>query len=347
MKPDPIIGAFVFPDAWNDLEGFCALLDSFRDWGVTAVLTESENYEPHAIEAVHERGMRFHAGIACFSDHATGFSRLAARPELTPILQTGEKRPQMEWYIGITPTDRKHQEDVLASIDRITSDFEIDGLFLDFVRWPLHWEIELRPGRAAPPDSSFDAATIEAFAQATGLDPSVGTTQEIASRILGQHHEEWIDFKCAVITTFVAEARGTLTSARSGAELGAFLVPDGAIASEAYTGQRLADLLPLVDWIAPMLYHNILLQPPGWVGERLNRIAPQAAGKTLPVIQADANRDPAVAADWGPPMDLDNWRATLAEVAGRSDIAGLVVFPGTSLGETGRGEALRATIVRG
>jgi hypothetical protein len=196
-------------------------------------------------------------------------------------------------------------------------------------------------------DSSFDAATIETFAMETGLAPPDGDEPEVAAWILGQHRQRWIDFKCSVITAFVGEARATLTSARPGAELGAFLVPDGAVASEPYTGQRLPDLLPFLDWVAPMLYHNILLQPPAWVGDSVEKIAAVAGIKTLPVIQVDSNRDPGLAADWGPPMHLDNWRATLAAVAGRPHTGGLIAFPATSLMAAGRGEALRAAISKG
>ena len=42
-------------------------------------------------------------------------------------------------------------------------------------------------------------------------------------------------------------------------------MPDVNGLTEPLTGQRTRDLAQLVDWIAPMLYHNILLQPPGWV----------------------------------------------------------------------------------
>ena len=315
---------------------------------MTAVVTESDTYDDHVIEAVREFGLRFYAGIACFSDHASGFSRLASRPELTPILEGGGKRSQMEWYVGITPTDREHQQLVLASIERIATSHDVDGLFLDFVRWPLHWEIELRPGRAAPPDSSFDAGTLEAFTRATGLTPPTDcrSTADVAEWILGRHRDRWVDFKCSVITRFVGEARAVLKSARQAAALGAFLVPDGAFASEPYTGQRLRDLVPLVDWAAPMLYHNILLQRPSWVGDRLDQVVAVAGRKTLPVLQADSNRDPSLAADWGPPVDVGNWEATLAEVAGRPEISGLVVFPGPSLEETGRGIALSSMVQR-
>src|SRR3954451_7111116 len=109
---DPIVGAFVFPEAWSDLDRFRTLLRSFRDYGIDTILTESAHYDGAAIDAVHALGLRFYAGVACFSDHATQFAELAARPELWPILETGERRRQMEWYVGLTPTDRTHQEEV-------------------------------------------------------------------------------------------------------------------------------------------------------------------------------------------------------------------------------------------
>ncbi|HET7717868.1 MAG TPA: hypothetical protein VFK86_19750 [Bauldia sp.] len=309
---------------------------------MNAVVTESDAYDPLAIKAVHASGMRFYAGVACFSDHASNFQTLAARPELWPVLESGERRPQMEWYIGITPTDRGHQESVLRKIDAIATRYEIDGLFLDFVRWPLHWEIELRPGRDAPLDSSFDAATLAAFAAASGIEPpwSGGSTAESAAWILRHHAQEWVDFKCRVIADFVADARATLQRARSALGLGAFLVPDGAVASEALTGQRLEALAPLLDWAAPMLYQNILLQPPSWIGAMVDKTVRVMGRKTLPVVQADSNNDPAAGGDWGPPMDALAWQRALAEIGGRSDIAGFIVFPGQSLLDTARGRAL-------
>src|SRR5690242_11129238 len=144
LLSDQIVGAFIFPGAWRDRDQFRALLRAFRGYGINAVMTESEQYDVAAIDSAHELGLRFYAGVACFSDHATNFHELAQRPELWPILETGERRPQMEWYVGLTPTDREHQNHVLARIAAIAAIYPIDGLFLDFVRWPIHWELELR-----------------------------------------------------------------------------------------------------------------------------------------------------------------------------------------------------------
>jgi hypothetical protein len=171
------------------------------------------------------------------------------------------------------------------------------------------------------------------------------TTVAAGAAWIGAHHlREWVDFKCTMVTDFVREARSRLAAARPAAELGVYLVPEIGGLTEPLTGQRLADLAPLADWLSPMLYHNILLKPPSWISTALAGVLPVAGAKTLPVLQADSNRDPAVAADWGPDMSVADWRAGLAAIASRPDAAGLIVFPGTSLIGNGRGDALRAML---
>jgi hypothetical protein len=337
-----IVGAFVFPDFWNRPDDAKRSLASLREFGVTAVMTEADAYDPAAIDQTHEAGLRFYAGVACFSDHASNFSVLNARPELWPILEDGTRRSQLEWYVGMTPTDRRRQEDVLANIGAIARKNPIDGLFLDFVRWPLHWEIELRPGRRRPLDSSFDAATLAKFEEATGALPraNLDTTSAKAEWIRQNRLREWIDFKCKVVTDFVREAGSVLKESRPDARLGVYVVPEMNGLTEPLTGQRIADLAPLADWVAPMLYHNILLQPPSWIGSALGDIVKLAGPKTLPVVQADSNRHPALGADWGPSMADADWSAALSQIASRGDIAGLAVFPGAALLGL-RGEALR------
>jgi hypothetical protein len=339
-----IVGAFVFPDFWRDAVGANLNLTRLRDRGVNAIMTESDSYELSVVDATHNAGLRFFAGVACFSDHASNFRYLRERPELWPVLENGARRPQMEWYVGMSPTDRRRQEEALSQIRLIARTFPIDGLFLDFVRWPLHWEIELRPGRDRPFDSSFDAATLAMFEKATGALPRyLDSTKARAAWIRRNRLADWVEFKCKVVSDFVAEARNALKEAKTDAELGIYVVPDVNGLTEPLTGQRIKDLEPLVDWMSPMLYHNILLQPPAWVASTLAPMVQIAGEKTLPVLQADSNRDPALVADWGPPMSDVAWSETLSQVAGRTDIGGLIVFPGMALMD-GRGASLHAML---
>ena len=208
----------------------------------------------------------------------------------------------------------------------------------------MHWEIELRPGRERPLNSSFDAATLAKFEEATGALPrGLDSTSARADWIRENRLGEWVEFKCKVVSDFVGEARNALKETKADAELGIYVVPDVNGLTESLTGQRIGDLARLVDWIAPMLYHNILLQPPTWVASALSSVVKVAGKKTLAVLQADSNRDPAVVGDWGPPMSDADWSETLSHVATRSDIGGLIVFPGMAL-MGARGASLRAML---
>ena len=244
MRSSPIVGTFVFPDFWENLLRAKSKLAHLRACGVNAIMTESDSYELQALDAVHKAGLRFFAGVACFSDHASNFGRLLKRPELWPILESGQRRPQMEWYVGMSPTDRRRQEEALAEIRSVARSYPVDGIFLDFARWPLHWEIELRPHRERPLDSSFDAATLAMFEEATGaLPPDLDTTSARAAWIHRNRLSEWIEFKCKVVNDFVSEAREAVKEAKADAELGILRGAGrrrayGAVDRAAYQGPR-------------------------------------------------------------------------------------------------------------
>ena len=71
-------------------------------------------------------------------------------------------------------------------------------------------------------------ATLKRFEEATGRLPRAGldTTSAKAAWIRQTRLREWVDFKCKVVTDFVAEAQSVLKEARSDAGLGIYVVPD-------------------------------------------------------------------------------------------------------------------------
>jgi hypothetical protein len=50
MTSGRIIGGFIFPAAWEDRDRFVELVAALSDCGVNALFTESETYDPAAIE---------------------------------------------------------------------------------------------------------------------------------------------------------------------------------------------------------------------------------------------------------------------------------------------------------
>lgn len=337
-----LVGAFLFEQTWKQWghgEAEC-FLRSLTHFGVNAIFTEAELYRDDVIDIAHRLGLKWFGALSCFSNHASGNRLVKERVELWPIDQMGNKRAQMEWYVGVTPTFDDHRSERLSALERVTRAHDLDGLFLDFVRWPLHWELELRPG-ARPLQSSFDPHTLDRFSKETGIELATpGDVAACARLILEHHFPQWVDFKCEVITSFVRSAR----EAVGDIPLGVFLVPLPQTRAEAFVGQRLSDLAPLVDHVSPMAYHAVVHRPVSWVTKVVRDACAIAPGKVLPVVQVDSSEGPEVGADWGPPILAEQFEHAVGAALEVESAQGVVAFTATALFRDGRGERLRRTL---
>jgi hypothetical protein len=339
------IGAFLFPDVLSSWKGNEAehRLKSLMDFGVNTIATESQTYDDKLIELAHRLGLRFVGGISCFSEHGSNQRLLHERPELWPVLENGERRPQMEWYVGVTPTFEDYNHSRLDELERIVYAHDLDGFCLDFMRWPLHWELELRPDAPKPLQSSFDAHTVSRFLEYANLElpHDCKTIAAQAEWILGHHREVWTNFKCRVITEFVAAAHERITLCKGESfNLGVYLVPAPDEQRAELVGQRVRDLAPVVDFLAPMVYHAILHRAPKWAAATIGEIAGFVPGKVLPLLQVDSAEGAETGSDWGPPLPPDEWRELACSAARQTGTQGLVAFTGTALFRDGRGMIL-------
>ncbi len=346
---DRIVGAFIFPGVWQQWTEDEAnhYLEDLAGFGVNAIFTESNTYRNDLIELAHKQGFLWFGAIACFSDHANHHQLLQQRPELWPVEESGRPRPQMEWYIGVTPTFHDYNQSILEMARRVVETHPLDGLFLDFIRWPVHWELEARTGAAPPSQSSFDPHTLERFQKEAGIRLPGGLT-DIAGRarwILTHHSDEWREFKCAVITDFVCQVVTRIRGVR-GDDLmvGLYVPPLPSDWLESWAGQQLSELASLVDVISPMAYHAILHRSSQWVGEVIADLSTQVPHPLLPVVQVDSEEGKESGADWGLPIPLEEWGSVVRLVLDSRAVLGLVAFTGTALLGNGRGEKLRKSL---
>jgi hypothetical protein len=217
--------------------------------------------------------------------------------------------------------------------ERLVREHALDGFMLDFIRWPIHWELELRSGAQRAPESSFDAHTLARFQAESGVKLPIHLYDSAAhARWIHTHAAaEWVEFKCRVITRFVRECSHRIRNAApAGFEFGLYTLPlpPGELASIA--GQRLEELAPLVDWIAPMAYHAILDRVPAWVAEVIDYTRRAAPGQVLPVVQISSSDGRATGADWGPPISSSEAAEVLSS-AMSADTLGAIAFPGLAL----------------
>jgi len=338
------IGAFIFPEIWQTWDERQALniYDALKDMGVNCICTESESYRNDLIDLCHQKDLKWFGGISCFSDHANQHQIVKEHPELHPINENGKPRAEMEWYLGVTPTYQDYSNTRLDLAAQLVSAYEMDGFFLDFIRWPIHWELELRPTAPPPLQSSFDSHTLACFQNETKLEiPSdLPTTSAKADWILSNHFELWVNFKCAIITRFVSQMSEQLRSIRPKLALGMYVLPMPMPQMQSIAGQNLCDLAPFVDWIAPMVYHAIVHRDISWVKEIRTDVFSQVGRKTLPVLQVDSSEGKEMGADWGLPIPRIEWEELLNETLRETSIDGLIAFTGTALFRDGRGEVL-------
>jgi hypothetical protein len=214
--------------------------------------------------------------------------------------------------------------------------FGLSNLELDFVRWPMHWELELRPGYPPPLDSSFDELTVQRFRTEAEIDVPEGSPAEVASWIIMNAPEEWTNFKCGVITQFVREVRQTLSTAGTSLPLSICGVP----VHPEWVGQRYSDLAEVVDFICPMSYSPVLYQPVEWVGRNVGEIIAEIpSSKVARFIQIDTDGTE-FGADFGQPIDDKDFERMLRDTLD-TGVGGVFAFTGSELLQPGRSETLQ------
>jgi hypothetical protein len=319
-----LIGAFCFEATWRDWspEQMQRELAGLRDLGADVIVTETIEPPTELIRSASAAGLRTFVSVACFSAHA--WPHLVEGLDLHPVQADGQPRRQIEWYTGLIPTHEGFNHAHLQRIARIAQ-ARPAGIILDFIRWPLHWELELRDGAPEPGESSFDQLSMDEFGswladRAADLPGALD-----AALLSGPLRDRWTEFKCEVITRFACDAAAAVRSVDPGIEVGAFIVPGTEDQRRRLLGQDVAALAACLDLLLPMTYHGILHRPTGFIGDVTADIAHRIGKPVVPVVQVTAEASVAGPWDWGKPV-------TPAELGEAVEVAlevapGVVLFP--------------------
>jgi hypothetical protein len=192
----------------------------------------------------------------------------------------------------------------LEALERLLTGYAIDGVWLDFIRWPCHWE------SPAPylPRTSFDLETLARFSRDTGVALPPGDVPTVAQVLLAQHGAGWTAWRCGQVTSWVADARAVLERARPDAVLGLFGVPwrlvDHGGAILAIIGQDYRALAQYVDVFSPMVYHRMCGQPPDWIGRIAEEIHVLSGKPVWPIIQSVDEPTPLPPEEYGQAIDV-------------------------------------------
>ncbi len=292
------------------LYGFSAELEPFvgktaaeqvallQSWGNTAIFGGYEDAE--FVAAAHAVGMKVHAEIGLFV-HRKWWDEI---PESRPITHEGKPLEPEEWYYGINPSTPGVRQKLLERLEELLTDHALDGVWLDFIRWPCHWESP----QPYLPRTSFDTPTLARFRSDADIDIPVDNPVAAAQMLLSDYGAEWTAWRCDQITSWVAEARSVLKRVRPDAILGLFGVPwrlsdfDGAILN--VIGQDYRALGQYVDVFSPMVYHVMCGRPVEWIGKVTQEVHDLSGKRVWPIIQSVDEPAPLFAKEYGAALDI-------------------------------------------
>jgi uncharacterized lipoprotein YddW (UPF0748 family) len=147
------------------------------------------------LAAAHAEGLRVHAWVLCFSTSLASPERLQALRQQGWLLTDGDRQVR-DWVDPANPQARAH---LVAAFAGIAERYPVDGLHLDFVRYPDF------------PSACGDASRVR-FERSIGR--RVSPWPDAVSR--SPWRAEFIAWRCRQITDFVADVRVALRSGAPG-----------------------------------------------------------------------------------------------------------------------------------
>jgi len=166
-----------------------------------------------AVKLAHERGMELHAWVWTF---AVGNQRhnaivnlpadypgpvIAAHPEWASYDNRGSLFPPGQGKPFLDPANPAARQHLFRLFDEIVSRYQVDGLQLDYIRYPFQ-------DPSAERSYGYGIAARQQFQQMTGVDP---TNIRPGDRELWQ---KWTEFRTRQIDSFVAEVSQRLRQKR-------------------------------------------------------------------------------------------------------------------------------------
>ncbi|MFH2123690.1 MAG: hypothetical protein ABIJ50_09455 [Pseudomonadota bacterium] len=242
----------------------------------------------HTIQYFKKAGFQVYLTLNVFG----GSGAWKKYPDSVPITASGTAVASQ--YGGVCPSHFSWREERLALLASWLKEYGtvagIDGVWLDFLRYPGHWE-EKQP---EIPDTCYCPRCLQLFQIEKGVDiPDTLSVSETAGWIHTHAEVKWRQWKQEQILSFVRDARSVVDKTEGGKKikLGVFLVPwtqgerQGAVLKDL--AQNVSRIAGYADVLSPMVYHEMVSQPAEWVKDISEYFLDMTKQPVWPIIQAD------------------------------------------------------------
>lgn len=274
---------------------------SLEDAGINAVWMGSGSATAERVALLKEQKARVFLEFNTM--HVAGY--LKEHPDAAPIGADGKVSPPPQGWQGICPTHPAYRKYRMNEFRDVLSRYEIDGIWLDYHHSHASWE------RAEPkmPDTCFCKRCLDRFSRDTKTQLPDAPIPELSRRLLSEHKEQWVQWRCDVFTDWVREFRSIVDETRPQALLGTFHCPwseddrDGALKSKLAIDLKAQ--AEYIDVFSIMPYHARFghADDPEWISRQTTWL-----GKHLGIADKPGERHQI----W-PIVQLSDWGETVAD----------------------------------
>ncbi len=241
------------------------------------------------IENLQHEGIRTYAEIKIFF----GEQYWKEHPESRPLLSNGSLAEKEDWYAGICPSQEWLIEKKIHEVEEIVKTYHIDGVWLDFIRWPTKWEekdIKFQ-------HTCFCDSCLERFQKEKNINipENLASISDISAWIYKNHAKEWYKWRCDVIIDTVRRIKNAAKKIKKDILIGIFIVPwrEGDFDDAIYKviGQDIERLSDVVDVFSPMSYYLLCHKDAEWIVSINQWLRSKTDKRIWPIIQSPKNSD--------------------------------------------------------
>lgn len=292
------------------------------DSGVNAFFVGSRSINADVVAKAREHRLRLFAEFNTL--HVASY--LKDHPDAAPVGPDGNVCPPPHGWQGICPTHPEYRQFRMDEFRTLLTEHAIDGVWLDYHHSHASWE------RAEPamPDTCFCDRCVAEFSRATSIELPSAPRADVAKFLLGRYRNQWVQWRCDLLTDWVREFHDIRDRTRPAALLGTFHCPWSESDFQNALREKLAiDLkaqAAYVDIFSPMPYHARFghADDPEWIHRQVRWL-----GRYLGISGSDQQRQqiwPIVQlADWGervPPEQIP----AVVDYGSEPPARGIIVF---------------------
>jgi len=259
--------------------------------GINAIFVHSGSIDKALMVRAKKEGVKVFAEFATLS----GKSYVEDHPEAWAINEKGKKVEAASWFMGVCPTEPGFREFRFEQLHRLLNDYDIDGVWIDYV----HWHAQFEEPVPILPETCFCSNCLSRFSKEMHVNLPDGSAAEKAQWILQNEEENWRDWRCNVIYEWSVQIRNIVKKQNPEALLGIYHCPwnddefDGA--RRRILGLDYNLLRDVFDVFSPMVYHARMGREPVWVENNIKwfcnrlKINHDVSPKVWPIVQAYNN----------------------------------------------------------